>query len=86
MGNHQLLQELSARLACLIPAAEELGADARSKMELTIKQALQGLNVLTVEEFETWQRALQRAETRVAELEILVKQLEARLAERQPTA
>lgn len=81
MMNNDFLQELSERLARLVPAAEELRADARTKIEQTLKQALSDLDVLTTEEFEAQSRALQRAEQRVEELESLVKDLEGRLTD-----
>ena len=76
----RLLDELSARLAGLMPAANELRHETRSKVEQVLKNGLKELNMLTREEFDTQARALHRAQQRVTELEKLVANLESRLA------
>ena len=76
----RLLDELSAHLASLMPAANELRHETRSKVEKTLKRGLKELNILTRDEFDTQARALDRARQRVAELEKLIADLESRLA------
>ena len=76
----RLLDELSARLAGLIPAANELRHETQSKVEQTLKHGLKGLDMLTRDEFDTQARALDRAQRRVADLEKLIADLESRLA------
>ena len=76
----RLLDELSARLAGLMPAANELRQETRAKVEQTLKHGLKELDVLTREEFDAQARALGRAQQRVTELEALIADLESRLA------
>ncbi len=76
----RLLDELSARLAGLIPAANELRQETRAKVEKTLKHGLRELDVLTREEFDAQARALDRAQQRVTELEAVIADLESRLA------
>ncbi len=81
MLDNAFLRELSDRIAQLLPAAENLRIDARTKIEQTLHSALSDLNVLTQDEFEAHQQSLQRAEKRIAELESVVGELEAELQE-----
>ena len=76
----RLLDELSARLASLMPAATELRDETRSKVEKTLKNGLKELDMLTRDEFDTQARALDRAQQRVTELEKVIADLESRLA------
>ena len=76
----RLLDELSARLADLMPTANELRQETRAKVEQTLKNGLKELDVLTREEFDVQARALGRAQKRVTELETLIADLESRLA------
>ena len=76
----RMLDELSAKLAGLMPAANELRQETRAKIEQALKQGLKELNVLTRQEFESQARALGRAQQRVTELEILIADFESRLA------
>ena len=76
----RLLDELSARLAGLMPTANELHQETRAKVEQTLKHGLKELDVLTREEFDAQARALGRAQQRVTELETLLADLESRLA------
>ena len=76
----RLLDELSARLAGLMPAANELRQETRAKLEQSLKHGLRELDVLTREEFDAQARALDRAQQRVNELETLIANLESRLA------
>ena len=54
----RLLDELSARLAGLMPAANELRHETRSKVEQVLKNGLKELDMLTRDEFDTQARAL----------------------------
>ena len=76
----RMLDELSAKLAGLMPAANELRQETRAKIEQALKQGLKELNVLTREEFDAQARALDRAQQRVTELETLIADFESRLA------
>lgn len=79
MPNHQIFQELSRRLAELVPAAESMRQDIRTKMEQILKQGFTELNLLTEEEFQSRVAGLERAQQRIAELEQQIKELEQRL-------
>ena len=70
----RLLDELSARLAGLMPAANELRYETRSKVEQVLKNGLKELNMLTRDEFDTQARALDRAQ-RFTEIEKLIANL-----------
>ena len=76
----RMLDELSARLAGLMPAADDLRRETQSKVEQTLKHGLKELDMLTRDEFDTQARALDRAQQRVTELEKLIADLESRLA------
>lgn len=76
----RMLDELSAKLAGLMPAANELRQETRAKIEQALNQGLKELNVLTRQEFESQARALGRAQQRVTELETLIADFESRLA------
>jgi BMFP domain-containing protein YqiC len=76
----RMLDELSAKLAGLMPAANELRQETRAKIEQALKQGLKEMNVLTREEFDAQARALDRAQQRVTELETLIADFESRLA------
>ncbi|NKB34740.1 MAG: accessory factor UbiK family protein [Pseudomonadales bacterium] len=79
MIDNSLLNDLSKRLSALIPAASGLRDELRTKIEQTVKATFQEFDLLTREEFESQAQALQRAETRIAELESLINELEKRL-------
>jgi len=74
-----LLSELSKRLAALLPVAENLRAELRTKMEQVLRLGLAELDVLSKHEFSAQQAALDRAQQRVSELEALVEELETKL-------
>ena len=84
MMDKSLLNELSQRLSALIPAASGLRDELRSKIEQTVKSALQEFDLLTREEFESQAQALQRAESRIQELEVLIDKLESRINVQSP--
>ena len=78
MIDKPILQELSQRLSALIPTANGLKEEIRSKIEQTVKTAFQEFDLLTREEFESQAQALERAEARITELEELISKLEKR--------
>lgn len=69
MFSNRFLEDLSARLSAVMPLAEELREESRTKMEQLLKSSFAGLDLLSREEFETQRSALQRAEKRIKELE-----------------
>ena len=77
--NKSVIDELTAHLADLIPATDELRREARAKVEQTLKNRLKDLDVLTREEFDAQARTLARAQERVRELELLITDLELRI-------
>lgn len=82
MINNQVIQELSRRLAELLPAARELQAESRTKIEQALKKAFSELNLVTQEEFASQVVALQRAQQRISDLELEIEALQTRLDER----
>lgn len=81
MIDNQVFRELSERLAKIMPMAEDLRADARTRIEQVLKKSLEGLDVLTREEFAVQAQALERAEQRIMELENTLTALEAKIAD-----
>lgn len=81
MSDNAFLKELSDRISRLLPAAENLRDDARTKIEQALRNGLSELDVLTQEEFEAQRQSLSRAEQRIGELEAVVADLESRLKE-----
>lgn len=79
MRENDLFAELSRRLSALMPAAENMRDELRTKIEQTLKNGLQDLDVLSREEFEAQARALERAQERVLDLEARIQALEERL-------
>ena len=82
MLNNDYLRELSDRLSRLVPAADELRIEARTKIERTLKQSLADMGVLTKEEFDAQSRVLQRAEQRIVELERVISELEETISQK----
>ena len=88
MLDRKTLDELvSCVMGLVTPAGERgmaLGKDVAEELRAGLRQALEQafsrLNILTREEFEVSQQALERAEQRIAELEQQMAELEARLA------
>lgn len=79
MRDNDLFAELSRRLSALMPAAETMRDEMRTKIEQTLKNGLQDLDVLSREEFEAQARALVRAQEHVLALEARIQALETRL-------
>lgn len=81
MSNNEFLNRLSRQLAALVPMAEELRADLRTKIEQLLHSSLADFDILSRSEFEAQAQVLQRAQQRVQELELMVERLDARLSE-----
>lgn len=81
MSNNEFLNRLSRQLAALVPMAEELRADLRTNMEQLLHSSLNDLDILSRSEFEAQNQALQRAQQRVQDLEIMLERLDTRLSE-----
>lgn len=79
MLDNDAFRELSQRLSALLPAAEGLRDEVRTKMEQTLKQGFKELNLLTQEDFQVQADALQRAQQRINDLELEIRELESRL-------
>jgi len=79
MTDRQFLDSLSTRISQLFPRAGELGEEGREAVHQLLQKSLSELNILTQEEFDARNRALQRAEQRVDELEQQVLELEQKL-------
>jgi len=80
MKKNDLLDEISQRMASLLPMAEELGTDAKSKLSQTLKRALADMDILSREEFDAQADALRRAERRIDDLEASLARLEEAMA------
>jgi BMFP domain-containing protein YqiC len=80
MKKNDLLDEISQRMASLLPMAEELSTDAKSKLSQTLKRALADMDILSREEFDAQAEALRRAEQRIDDLETSLARLEEAMA------
>ncbi len=80
MKKNDLLDEISQRMASLLPMAEELSTDAKSKLSQTLKRALADMDILSREEFDAQAGALRRAEQRIDDLEASLARLETAMA------
>lgn len=81
MLNNDFLNTLSRQLAALMPMADELRKEARTKIEQQLRASFTSLDLLTRADFDAQARALQRAQERVQELEVQLARLEARITE-----
>lgn len=75
MFNSKFVEDLSARLSAMIPLAEEVREELRTKMERLLKSSFAGLDLLSREEFDAQRTALERAEKRIKELEESLSEL-----------
>lgn len=82
MHDKHFLNELSDKLASLLPKAEALGGEMKeeltSKIQTQLKNSLSSLDVVSREEFDAQASLLLRAEQRIAELELRLEHLEGR--------
>lgn len=69
MFNNKFVEDLSARLSAILPLAEEVREELRTKIEQLLKSSFAGLDLLSREEFNAQRTALERAEKRIKELE-----------------
>lgn len=79
MLDNSFLNDLSNRLAALLPAAENLRDEARTKIGQILRKAFADLDLLSREEFEVQAESLSRARQRIEALESLIIELEKRL-------
>ena len=79
MLDNNAFEELSRRLSALLPAANGVRDELRTKIEQTLKKGFAEMNLMTQDDFEAQRIALQRAQQRIGELEADIKALEARL-------
>ena len=75
MFNSKFVEDLSARLSAMIPLAEEVREDLRTKIEQVLKSRFAGLDLLSRDEFDVQRTALERAEKRIRELEDSLREL-----------
>ena len=80
MVNKNFLDDISDKVASLLPKAEALGSDLPgalpAPLPLSLQSSLESLDVVTREEFEAQAAMLARAEARIADLEARVEALE----------
>ena len=81
MLDKNFLDDLSKRLSSLLPMAEEVRDEFRTKIEQQLKKSFAALDLLSREEFDAQNNALKRAEARIEELETTLLQLGSRLDE-----
>ena len=73
---NSIINEIAQRVSSLIPVNNDIREDLRTKIEQTVKSVFHKLEVLSSEEFESQAQTLKRAEHRIAELELLINELE----------
>lgn len=81
-----LLDDLMEQIGVILPQATALGSEARAQLQSTLQQIFSRMDLITRDEFAAQQRALERAEQKIGELESIVAALEARLAENDPSS
>lgn len=81
MSKNDLFEEISQRMASLLPMAEEMSKDAKEKLSQGFKHTLKDMDILSREEFDVQAQALSRAEQRIDELEQSLAKLEKAFAE-----
>ncbi len=73
MRDKNVLNDLSDKLASLLPKAEALGSEVKDELQAKIhsqlKNSLASLDVVSREEFDAQVATLARAEAKIAELE-----------------
>jgi BMFP domain-containing protein YqiC len=79
MLDNDAFRELSQRLSALLPAASGMRDEVRTKIEQTLKQGFKELNLLTQDDFQVQADSLQRAQQRINDLELEIRELESRL-------
>lgn len=79
MINRQVLDDIAEQISRRLPQLNALGQDVSDNIKALVQQNLSKLDLVTREEFDAQQRALQRAEEKIAELELLLAELESHL-------
>ncbi|MDO8908669.1 MAG: accessory factor UbiK family protein [Pseudohongiella sp.] len=79
MINKQILDDIAEQIGRKLPQLNALGQDVSNNVKALVQQNLSKLDLVTREEFDAQQRALQRAEEKIAELEALLGELESQL-------
>ena len=74
--NRRLLDELTEQLNRVLPQAQAMGEEAKESVRKVMLQTFSRMDLVTREEFDAQQRALQRAEQKITELEALIRELE----------
>ncbi len=76
MLNNEFLQDLSDKIARLVPMAAAARDDAQKHIQEVLQKSLSGLNLVTREEFDAQLKVLERAEQTIATLEEKITLLE----------
>ena len=76
---NSIINEIAQRVSSLIPANKGIREELLTKIEQTVKSVFHKLVVLSSEEFESQAQTLKRAEHRIAELELLINELEKKI-------
>ena len=79
MLDRQFFDELSQKITRLMPQATDIGEDVKASLNQLLQKSFAELNLLTRDEFEASERALQRAQERINTLEQTVHSLEKQL-------
>jgi BMFP domain-containing protein YqiC len=80
MNKNQLFEEISERIASVLPMAESAGIEIKAKIDATVKRAMADMDILTREEFAAQAAALAKAEARIDELEKTLAKLEGEIS------
>lgn len=86
MINKQVLDDIAEQIGRKLPQLNAVGQEAADTVKMLMQQSLGKLDLVTREEFDAQQRALQRAEQKVVELEHQLAELEAALKPSAPEA
>ena len=78
MDNYSTLWEIRDRLLNLFPT-NDLKVQLEAKIDATLKSAFEEFGLLTQDELEQQVKVLERAQTRLDELEEILVQLESRI-------
>ena len=81
MSNRNILEELSEQLSRLLPMADEIRGDVRTKMEQQLKKSFESMDILSREEFDAQAGSLHRAEQRIEDLDATLAELGQRVDE-----
>ena len=79
MNRNSILSEISNRLLKLLPLTDDLKSQIHSKIDSALKSAFEEFGLLTKEELNQEQIALERALARIADLEKQLDSLESEL-------